>query len=960
MESQVPNERLLSQSLFQDVKPFCIELSEISLQQPLNTNKVIPLLISIETTLANHHKQYSNDPKFPIYQLSPNMADYIFFPISNLLKHPSLDDRIVQHIFEIIAFLITYSWSFNVNFVLIDQFFPLLIFLSSGDMKQNPLIITTKSEQFKKATINAFTSIANTIDHSYFKEQTEKRLMLLSNTITITLNIITSTKPDSQESIHVILESINLISKLKNYLSHDQQSIILPGVVSSITKFVSINSSLNYQIIVQVLRLLSGFICASFNDKDLDAHINVEREVDSINDIQVSWDDDVKTLDDDVSVQDISITENDHRSLSWLKATSKQLKLSLMILFKSILFGQKNKQRLQSKPELYNAVVQFVGSVLRDCFVSLYKEFASLAIDVFSILIGIVSIDEQDMVDKISSLSKTFLEALDNSIDKETIIFDIVRNKLSDMIDNKFVSVIFSTDDDKVSMDITAIKFNFSLLVETSKKVKPNFTDVDGLKKRCLSLMQEYVVDGIKFESSNVSKSSSKSGLLETSQMSNQLDSIELPEFVNTQNIVKQNQPRSGQKSYIHNLQVLVRDWNMKNINNASGESLVGVGSTFLEVTLQNLIVFLSSLTSSEQETSYLNDLETILDSSTDNVYEKSVALWVGATYSQKHLTKNGNFNPNDFLNLEDGMDIDDDISQESSYLILSKAEELLDEVATGNGLHSRSRQLAYCSALQAIEVVAGTISLEEFRTNFLMDYLLTVFQALTYNDFPEIQHQAQSTIKVILDTYYNGSMVNLISDNSDYLIDNISLQLSVASNLTPMLPGILLIIVKVAGIQLLESNQLHDILTDMFVILDSYHGYNVLVESFFIVFEALIDQIKVKYDSVTKIEPDRKDSGKNNSLFRPWGMTNKQQLLNLLDQSQKEVKEFENYDSNKEYFKRKADLPFSEMNSDAEADSDDDDDDNESVNEIEEKEEPWTSPIPKQFYLFLQQIGRC
>ena len=69
----------------------------------------------------------------------------------------------------------------------------------------------------------------------------------------------------------------------------------------------------------------------------------------------------------------------------------------------------------------------------------------------------------------------------------------------------------------------------------------------------------------------------------------------------------------------------------------------------------------------------------------------------------------------------------------------------------------------------------------------------------------PEIQLQAQSTLKVVLDTYYNGSMVNLISDNLDYLIDSISLQMSVASNLTPMLPGILLIIVKIAGIQLLS-----------------------------------------------------------------------------------------------------------------------------------------------------------
>ena len=75
--------------------------------------------------------------------------------------------------------------------------------------------------------------------------------------------------------------------------------------------------------------------------------------------------------------------------------------------------------------------------------------------------------------------------------------------------------------------------FNFSLLLCLSRKVKLDCEDLDSLKQRCLALLTEYVADRFKFESSKPIKSSNASGLLETSSMTNQLDSIELPGYIN-------------------------------------------------------------------------------------------------------------------------------------------------------------------------------------------------------------------------------------------------------------------------------------------------------------------------------------------------------------------------------------------------------------------------------------------
>lgn len=945
-------ERLLSKTLFEKVKPFCVELSNIALEQPFNPQKIVSLLISIEIALNSHHDEYSKGKDSFIYQLSPNIADYIFFPLSNLLKQSNLDDIIIQHLFGVITFLINYSWSINVNFSLIDQLYPLIIYLSTGDVNKEPPAISVKSTSFKLATVKIFTSLINSLDRFYFQEQSERRLVLLSNTVTIGLTIITSTKPDSQESIEVILQTLMVLSKVRSYLSNDQQAAILPGIVSAVTKFTSLNPNLNFQIIIQLLRLLSSLICASFSDKDLGAQLNVANGVEDLAEIHLSWDDDTKTLDDNASMSDITISESDQRSALWLKATSKQLKISLMIFFKTILLGPRNKQRLQTREELVIEIIHFVESIMNNCFISLHQEFASLSIDIISIL---ATYDHQQVADRVANLSNSYVLTVENQENKETVLYEIVKTKLTALVDNKLSTVIFSTDEEKILMNISALEFNFSLLLELSKRINPEFDDLDTLKQRCLALLQEYMVDNFKFENSKkiLNTSTNNKTLLESSAKLNQLDSIELPEFVNTKNIVRQNKTDDNGSSYIHNLRAISREWSSSEIKPASQNPQIGIATSFLEKSIRDFIQFLSNLKYRSGESSYINDLERILESSTDDLTSKSVSLWVASSYAKSNLSKINNFDPNDFLALDDDMDIDDE--NESTYLILSKAEELIDDASqTPEENHLVSGALAYTSALLAIQTVAGTITLEQFRSSFLMDYLLSMFQALTYNDVPQIQLQAQATVKEILDVYYDGSIVNLISDNLDYLIDNISLQLSVASNLTPALPGIMLIIVKVAGVQLLKSNQLHDILTDMFVILDSYHGYNKIVESFFIVFESLIDQIKKTYEDSLKIETHI-DNAENTSLYKPWGMSNEEQLLAFIDKSKRSDDIIEDYDPNKEYFKRKEDLPFSELDKD----SDDEDDEEASPknDESEIEDEPWSSPIPKNEYEILKRI---
>lgn len=947
----------LSQLLFIKIKPLCIELSQETTASDFQKNRILSLVISIKNCLQSHLKE--NQGEFPMYRLSESIADYVFYPFSNLLRLPELDDSIVQHLLYVLGFLMQYSWSFNVKFELVDQLFPLIIFLSAGDLKTKPSLISTKSSDFKDSAGYALSVITSLVDHDYFGDSDQaKRLLFLSNTISVLLDIIATTSPDSQEGVKIITNSFETIIRLTSNLSPSKQSQILPGIVSSVANFVSKNPNINHQIIIRILNLLSNMISSSFNDRELHTKLDMV-EVNDLKNINIQWnqDRDSRINDSDIS---ISITESDHRTSSWINATSKQLKLALIPIFKSILLDSRNRHRWKMNITLYESILRLITKMLKSCFVTLFADFASLFIDIFSILTFITSHDDnKEDLAKAYSLSNSMCSSIESTdgVDSELVLFNLVQSKLSDLINSKLPSLLFSTDEDKISMNILAIQFHFVLLVDLSKKVPTNSEVVHTLKMECLKLLHQYLIQGYEREHSNEPTSTINSDKISTHGESHtsKLDNIELPGYINTGNIVKQQHTKKvSTKSYIHNLQLIASKWNESDISTGSNETLVGVSSRFIEVKVKQLVNFLSSL--KVENTDMLQDLEELIEmnNSEDELLNSGISLWMASNYLRgNNYQTTDNFDPEEYLILEDGEDngleqLDNEL--EHSYLILAKVEDLISEIVEKPLLQlNESSIIAFSAALDAVDAVVGRINKVQFQNDFLMDYLLSLFQALTYNDYPQIQLQAQSTLRTILATYYDNSMKSLIMDNLDYLIDSISLQMSVAGSLTPTLPGILLIIVKVSGIQLLESNQLNDILTEMFVILDAYHGYNNIVESFFIVFESLIEQVGNHHSTSLAIENRNLFKG---SMYKPWGITDKEALLNLISSADRVIDPFEGYNSNTEYFTRPKDAPFSENLPDS-----DDEEEEEEVGTNEEQEPPWESNISKHTYFILQQI---
>ncbi|KAI3403874.2 hypothetical protein KGF56_003304 [Candida oxycetoniae] len=957
-------ERTCSLELFELIKPVCIELSRETLthsaQAPLNEHRVIALLISIETSAQSLYEEYCKSEK--PFILLPNVADYIFFPISNLLRRPKLASSITQHLLVLIAYLTKHCWRYNVNYALFDQLYPLVLLLTGeggekgrgkGDVEKEATAITCQSLQFKAVSIRVLMSFITALDSNYFQES-EKRLYFLTNTISLALDVVTSTRASDQEAISMLSETFKLVSTSLKLLSAEKQSMIVPGVVSALTTFSTMNSSHNYKLMAQVLYLLSTIISTSFNDEDLGAKLNMDQKL-KISDLDADEDENLMSN----VVQISKFKAGGPRTMSWLRATSKQLKIMLVIFFKSIILSPKNKESFKSKIELYESVVFFITSILKNCFVSLYYEVTPIIPDICSILVCASSYNETDENSKVWQIANTVKEAFSGDSQKSTAFYEMVKAKLESLIENKLSLITFSTNEEKIALSMISIKLYFAMLSKLSKEHEfednalSNTLELDNLKARCLKILLQFTTDRVKFESTKKNKYAVSEAL-----ESNHLDVIKLPAYINAKNVKKQDTSQIDDngdlKLAAHSLQLLARQLKNFSMDTEKEGTCIDFKSEFLEKHLKSLIQFLSRVKNFSIDGT-LSVLEEILDDANvnDTLYS-GVAMWFASTYSKNILSEHRYLDVSVFLDIPN-MDINESTVSEIAYLILYKAEELL---STRNGQlgYKTEQQLAndtaYISALDAIGTVAGSISLDQFRSDVLMNYLLTILQALTLTTKPNIQEQAQRTMKAIFDTYYEGSMIHMIMDNSDYLIDGISLQMAMGSNLNPALPGILMIVIKVAGIQLLESNQLTDILSDIFVLLDSYHTFNQISESYFLVFEALVDQIKQMYMIEEKRMIEHQDV--NNSQFHPWGMHNKEQMVAFIN-GDRVVDAYSGYESGKEYFKRTEDKPFSEMTVDSDDEMEEEEEEGEG--EQEREEEKWISPISKDVYAVLKRI---
>ncbi|EMC98628.1 hypothetical protein BAUCODRAFT_376210 [Baudoinia panamericana UAMH 10762] len=158
-----------------------------------------------------------------------------------------------------------------------------------------------------------------------------------------------------------------------------------------------------------------------------------------------------------------------------------------------------------------------------------------------------------------------------------------------------------------------------------------------------------------------------------------------------------------------------------------------------------------------------------------------------------------------------------------------------------------------------------------------LIDALYPVLHTLATPN-SELQQDSITTLNIIQQACGYSSVKDLIVDNVDYLTNAVALKLN-AFDVSPQAPQVLLMMVRLAGPSLLPY--LEDTVESIFAILESYHGYGLLVELLFRVLSVVAEE-GAKSPQLMAIEHGRPDvlSSFSRGLWEP---TTVQQLAGVL-----------------------------------------------------------------------------
>lgn len=210
-----------------------------------------------------------------------------------------------------------------------------------------------------------------------------------------------------------------------------------------------------------------------------------------------------------------------------------------------------------------------------------------------------------------------------------------------------------------------------------------------------------------------------------------------------------------------------------------------------------------------------------------------------------------------------------------------------------------------------------------------LVDVLFPVVNLLG-SESPIVTSHTQFALKRIAKACGYNSVGALVKENPDYVLDGVSVKLN-TMDISPATPTMLSALIKIVGGPIIPY--LDDIAASLFVILDNYHGYSVLVTGIFAVFTTIVNILAKDVPRAIKSAPSRP-------------------LLHF-DSLQEMLAEFHRKPTVPDLPETEpSDLEASQEPKLEELDPEADD-----IDAPMPEEEEWTSPVPKGSYMIAKKI---
>ncbi|RMZ16348.1 hypothetical protein D0862_01281 [Hortaea werneckii] len=237
---------------FQHLKPLCVSLSQdvLTLNGPRgDVAKITRSVQELKTVVA---KEAPN--------LDPKLGDYIFFPLSQLLKlSQKVPLRCLELCLECIAIVIEHAWGQHIQTQLAAQIVILCTLMA--EKKPRGFAFGETSEELKTAAFLCLKSIfiaasASADCVTFFRS--ESNFPQLGQTISTTLDGII----DSEAVQTQVAGADSLKALVENVADREICASFLPGIVSKLTKILTPSTTIrrNHKVLTVCLDVLGGLL----------------------------------------------------------------------------------------------------------------------------------------------------------------------------------------------------------------------------------------------------------------------------------------------------------------------------------------------------------------------------------------------------------------------------------------------------------------------------------------------------------------------------------------------------------------------------------------------------------------------------------------------------------------------------------------------------------------------------
>ncbi|KAF8855881.1 ARM repeat-containing protein [Acephala macrosclerotiorum] len=358
--------RAARNDLFQELKPRCVELSQLALRDDGSSSSHKALVQSVSQLLSVlEAKCRRSDGVF-----DEKLAEYVFFPLSQILRRKQkYTDRLSELTIKCVRILLEYGWRQAISLDLAKQLLILLTFVAGGvPGKEAP-------PAPEELMLEAYGSLA-ALFHDLAVTAGGPAALIESGTIPALGHCITVILDGVTDgpTMEVHLQALQALDAVWSCIK-DQEALstFLPGTISGLTKCLVPGTTMrrSRKTLIKALEVLGHVLLSLLSDIRTR---NIRKDTQSL-DAEVAKGAEKKTL-----------------SISWLKATTAQIKLALSNVI---------RLRSHESVEVRKSLNRLCISILDECHDTL-AESAGMLVETCMTLMGIDA--EDNMSDQATSL----------------------------------------------------------------------------------------------------------------------------------------------------------------------------------------------------------------------------------------------------------------------------------------------------------------------------------------------------------------------------------------------------------------------------------------------------------------------------------------------------------------------------------------------------------------------------